>query len=115
MKSRKSDGATRQQGCGQEPSLGYCQCSYSEWASSLKSQKQTKKQRKDTWRDHLSPPPRPAAHADTHLSMMPFMRMALFQSFRVDLPARCTNSFGLITCSSYCGGSTAETGQHGPL
>lgn len=38
---------------------------------------------------------------DAHLSMMPFIRMALFQSFRVDFPARCTNSFGLITCSSY--------------
>lgn len=33
--------------------------------------------------------------------MMPFIRMALFQSFKVDFPARCTNSFGLITCSSY--------------
>lgn len=45
-------------------------------------------------------PPHPGP---AHLSMMPFMRMALFQSLRVDLPARCTNSFGLMTCSSYCG------------
>lgn len=57
--------------------------------------------------------------ANTHLSMIPFMRMALFQSFRVDLPARCTNSFGLITCSSYCGGNqsgtAAVTPQDSPL
>lgn len=39
------------------------------------------------------------------------MRMALFQSFRVDLPARCTNSFGLMTCSSYCGGKRSSTGS----
>lgn len=47
--------------------------------------------------------------------MMPFIRMALFQSFRVDLPARCTNSLGLMTCSSYCRGNTAEqSGWHLP-
>lgn len=46
-------------------------------------------------------PPIISSWSDTHLSMMPFIRMALFQSFKVDFPARCTNSFGLITCSSY--------------
>lgn len=53
-------------------------------------------------------PPAASCPTDAHLSMMPFIRMALFQSFRVDLPARCTNSLGLMTCSSYCGGDRAE-------
>lgn len=35
----------------------------------------------------------------TNLNMVPLRRMALFQSFSVDLPARYTNSFGLMRCS----------------
>lgn len=63
-----------------------------------------------------SPRPPRAALPAAHLSMMPFMRMALFQSFRVDLPARCTNSFGLMTCWSYCrkhSGWGQDTARHG--
>lgn len=63
-----------------------------------------------------SPRPPRAALPAAHLSMMPFMRMALFQSFRVDLPARCTNSFGLMTCWSYCrkhSGWGQDTAPHG--
>lgn len=33
------------------------------------------------------------------LSMVPLSRIALFQSFRVDFPAKHTNSFGLMSCS----------------
>lgn len=60
--------------------------------------------------------PKTSPGSPAHLSMMPFMRMALFQSFRVDLPARCTNSFGLMTCWSYCrkhSGWGQDTAPHG--
>lgn len=36
------------------------------------------------------------------LSIVPLRRMALFQSFRVDFPAKHTNSFGLMSCSLNC-------------
>lgn len=39
-----------------------------------------------------------------YLSMMPPRRMALFQSFRVDFPARWTKCFGLISWSLNCQG-----------
>lgn len=66
-------------------------------------------QRAASPRPHLCSPP-----AAAHLSMMPFMRMALFQSFSVDLPARCTNSFGLMTCWSYCREHSGGSGRSRP-
>lgn len=48
---------------------------------------------------HHYPPGRRSLHCssvDTNRSMIPFIRIARFQSFRVDLPAKWTNSLGLM-------------------
>lgn len=50
----------------------------------------------------------PSAAMQTDRSMIPFIRIARFQSFRVDFPARCTNSLGLMRCPSNCRRSAAS-------